>query len=330
MAGTLALNLFDRLHKGHRLMIDRLSEMPKPVACVTDGELISQGLDLFALIQPAEHRLRMLDEYIQSIDLDDVIRTSVARTNDDLMSIEGNTTFLMYEGPCCKEIQDGALAVRKRKLGVEDHVELLKPIHANDGDKLSSGRIRLGEIDREGKRLRGTKEPPRILELGDRDRLKAPKGHLYNIRDGKPETQVVQRIRNESPIKVISVGDVTSYTLQQEGYTPDVMIVDGITKRGLYPERFSGTQEFKIYNPAATIYPEAWSVVDTAIHEEGKSLILVDGEEDLMGFPAVLLAPVGSAVVYGQPNAGIVWIPVNDENKRIAEALLEEMPIIEE
>jgi uncharacterized protein (UPF0218 family) len=168
-----------------------------------------------------------------------------------------------------------------------------------------------------------------LLQLDGRAGLKTPKGDVYDTKDGRPEVRVVQRIIEESPVKVIAVGDVTSDTILQEGYTPDVMIVDGITKRGPYEEQFSAPQEFTIYNPAAVIYPESWSTVDTAIHEEGKSLIIVDGEEDLMGFPAVLLAPNGSAVLYGQPDVGIIWIPVTDENKKIARNLLEDMPVIE-
>jgi uncharacterized protein (UPF0218 family) len=92
---------------------------------------------------------------------------------------------------------------------------------------------------------------------------------------------------------------------------------------------FSSANEYEVYNPAAVIYPEAWSVIDTAIHDSEKSLITVDGEEDLMGFPAVLLAPNGSAVLYGQPDVGIVWIPVNDQTKKTTRELLEEMPIID-
>jgi uncharacterized protein (UPF0218 family) len=122
---------------------------------------------------------------------------------------------------------------------------------------------------------------------------------------------------------------VTTSTILKEGYTPKVMIVDGITKRGLFEEQFSAERIYRIFNPAAVIYPEAWSVIDTAIQDQEKnSLIIVEGEEDLMGFPAVLLAPDGAAVVYGQPDVGIVWIPVNDENKKIARELLEQMPII--
>ncbi len=329
MAGTWALNLFDRFHRNHQVMIDQLSEMPDPIACVTDGELVGPGLELSALSQPIEHRLKMLDTYIHKIGLGDVIKTMAITKNNDLMSIDGSATFLMYEGPCCTVIESGALSVRKKELGFDDHIQFLKPVRANDGGKLSSARIRVGEIDRQGRRLRGTDEPPRLLQLEGRAGLKTPKGDVYDKKDGKPEKRVVQRIKEESPVKVIAVGDVTSDTILQEGYAPDVMIVDGITKRGPYEEQFSAAQEFTIYNPAAVIYPEAWSAVDTAIHEEEKSLIIVEGEEDLMGFPAVLLAPNGSAVLYGQPDVGIIWIPVTKENKKIARNLLEAMPVIE-
>ncbi|MHA2213848.1 MAG: DUF359 domain-containing protein, partial [Candidatus Thorarchaeota archaeon] len=68
---------------------------------------------------------------------------------------------------------------------------------------------------------------------------------------------------------------------------------------------------------------------DTAINDNASSLIVVEGEEDLMGFPAVLLAPEDSVMLYGQPGVGIVWVPVNDENRKLARGLLDEMPIIE-
>jgi uncharacterized protein (UPF0218 family)/phosphopantetheine adenylyltransferase len=329
MVGTWALNLFDRLHIGHKVMIDRLSEMTKPVACVTGGELVGPGLELEALIQPIEVRERNLRKYIQEVKLDNLISIKSITEVQDLLTVEGDTTFLMYEGPCCTEIESGALNIRKEKSGVNDIVEYLKPVRAHDGEKISSARIRLGEIDREGHRLVGTKEPPRELKLEGRIGLKAPKGDVFATKDGPPEERVVRKIYEESPKCVISVGDVTSSTLIKAGYTPQVMIVDGITKRGPFKEQFMAERIYDIFNPAAVIYPEAWSVIHTAIQDENKySLIIVEGEEDLMGFPAVLLAPDGAAVLYGQPDVGIVWIPVNKENKRLARNLLEEMPII--
>jgi uncharacterized protein (UPF0218 family)/phosphopantetheine adenylyltransferase len=328
MSGTWGLNLFDRLHKGHQVMIDRLSEMPEPVACVTGGELVSSDLELESIIQPIDVRERNLRKYLESIKLNETISIHSYTKIDELLAIDGDTTFLMYQGPCCTKIESGALELRKKNLGVKDKVEYLKPVRAHDGEKIASARIRSGEIDREGRRLRGTKEPPRKLQIEGRAGLKTPKGEVFASADGPPEIRVVKKIRELQPPCVIAVGDVTSSTLMKEGFTPDVVIVDGITKRGPFEEEFASERTYRIYNPAAAIYPEAWSVIDTAIRDKLSSLIAVEGEEDLLGFPAVLLAPDDSAVLYGQPDVGIVWIPINIENKKIARDLLEQMPII--
>ena len=328
MTGTWGLNLFDRFHIGHQVLIDRLSEMPSPVACVTDGELVAANLELEELIQPLDIRERNLRRYLKSINYETKILVTTATRLEDLLSVKGDTTFMMYEGTCCTEIESGALKLRKKRLKVKDTVEFLKPVRAHDGEKLASARIRKGEIDREGRRLRGTYEPPRELPKDGRTILKAPKGDLFAAKDGIPEKRVVDRIQQEQPKCVIAVGDVTTSTILKQNYRPRVMIVDGITKRGQFEERFSADRIYTIYNPPAMIYPEAWSVIDTAIHDDGTSLIDVEGEEDLMGFPAVLLAPDGSVVLYGQPDVGIVWIPVSRENKRVARELLEKMPVI--
>jgi len=326
---TWALNLFDRLHLGHHVMIDRLVEMPNPVAVVTDGQLVGQGLELQSLIQPLEIRVQRLQEYLIESKLADIVQVKGFTQNEELLSIEKDATFLMYEGPCCTEIQSGALDNRKEKLGVEDTIEFLKPVRANDGDKIASARIRNGQIDRQGCKLRGTTEPPRLLQFEGRSGLKAPKGDVYDTKNGPPEKRVVERIEKETPEIVIAVGDVTADTILEEGYTPRVMIVDGITKRGPYEKEFNAASEYLIYNPAAVIYPEAWSTIDTAIHKKKPTLVTVDGEEDLLGFPAVLLAPEDSVILYGQPDVGIVWVPVTPENKILARELLEQMPIIQ-
>ena len=287
MTGSWGLNLFDRLHIGHQVMIDCLSEMPNPVACVTGGELVGEGLELEALIQPIEVREKNLLEYIRGAKLDDTIQVKSFTKIGDMLTIEGDTTFLMYEGPCCTEIESGALNTRKEKLGVNDTVEYLKPARAHDGEKIASARIRRGEIDKEGRRLVGTNEPPRELKLEGRDGLKTPKGEVFAAKDGPPERRVVERIYAEKPTCVIAVGDVTAHTILNEGYTPEVMIVDGITKRGPFEEEFMADRIYKIYNPAAVIYPEAWSVIDTAIQDEDKySLIIV------ATLPVMLLYPL--------------------------------------
>ena len=325
MPGTYALNLFDRFHVGHQALIDRLSDMSNPIAVVTGGEIVGRDLDLQCIFQPIEMRLAKLKEYLVEEELDSTIDAIIMTQFDDLLSIDGPTTFLMYQGPCCDEVRSGALDKRTKH---DDVLDYLKPFRAYDGNKLTSARIRKGEIDREGKRLRGTKEPPRKLDFSQRSDLKSPKGNLYHKNDGSPQERVAARIDEDNPKCVIAVGDVTAATLIEVGYTPDVSIVDGMTKRGKFEGSFSGEREYMFYNPAAVLYPEAWSTIDTAIHDKKKSLVVVDGEEDLMGFPGVLLAPKGSVMLYGQPEAGIVWVPVHKENKSLARTILDKMPII--
>lgn len=52
------------------------------------------------------------------------------------------------------------------------------------------------------------------------------------------------------------------------------------------------------------------------------ALIYVDGEEDLAVIPAVLAAPDGAVVLYGQPCEGVVALLVDAERKKKAEWLL--------
>ncbi len=304
--------------------------MSEPVAAVLDGELIAPTLELRQLVQPLEFRVRCVKEYLACVGLDKIVTVTTVNSAHDLLKVKDDITFVMFEGPCCAEVQAQILDVRSTLPHVHDRFELLRPVRAQDGGPLSSARIRKGLIDREGRRLRGTGEPPRRLELGGRASASTPKGEIYHVRDGPPEIRVVERLERERPPCVLTVGDVTSVTVLSQGYRPNVCIIDGMTRRGKYEEdRVRLDTEYRIFNPPAVIYPEAWSVIDTALHDdERRSVILVEGEEDLLGFPAVLLAPEGSVMLYGEPNAGIVWVPVDTRNKALARTLLEQMPVI--
>jgi hypothetical protein len=57
----------------------------------------------------------------------------------------------------------------------------------------------------------------------------------------------------------------------------------------------------------------------------GSDLIEVDGEEDLLAIVAVQTSPIGSLVVYGQPNVGIVLVRVSETKKAETQAILDQM-----
>jgi len=50
---------------------------------------------------------------------------------------------------------------------------------------------------------------------------------------------------------------------------------------------------------------------------------VIDGEEDLLTLPAILLAPLSSLVLYGQWDRGAVMVEVTEEMKNQVKKLLE-------
>jgi hypothetical protein len=85
----------------------------------------------------------------------------------------------------------------------------------------------------------------------------------------------------------------------------------------------------QVQNPAATLSKDLMDQIQTSLQGEEKIKIIVEGEEDLATLPAILYAPLGSAVVYGQPNEGSVLVDVTAEKKLHIEELMKRM-IVEE
>jgi uncharacterized protein (UPF0218 family) len=129
--------------------------------------------------------------------------------------------------------------------------------------------------------------------------------------------ELKETVDETKPAKIIAVGDRVSGNLINSGFSPNVVIVDNkVMRKPVEPLEFDAEKTFSIRNPAGTITDEAYETVEKAVGSAGRVRVLVDGEEDLLTLVAVLSAPVGSIVVYGQPREGIVVIPVTKESKR--------------
>ena len=120
------------------------------------------------------------------------------------------------------------------------------------------------------------------------------------------------------PPLIISVGDVVSENLSAHGVRLNVAIIDSRSLRRKRQTRVRGKIRYKVVNEASTISSDAWRAVSEAIRvkEEGTSIILVEGEEDLLAIPAIVLAPLRSLVVYGQPHEALVVVIVSKYLKR--------------
>ena len=84
-----------------------------------------------------------------------------------------------------------------------------------------------------------------------------------------------------------------------------------------------------VKNPAATITKDLIDLIRESLHGTTHVKIVVEGEEDLATLPAILYAPLGSVVVYGQPNEGSVLVDVTPERKLHIEEFMKRM-IVEE
>ncbi|WP_436345965.1 GTP-dependent dephospho-CoA kinase family protein [Natronorubrum sp. FCH18a] len=126
---------------------------------------------------------------------------------------------------------------------------------------------------------------------------------------------------------LIAVGDVVTYHFLQAGRAPDVALVDERTKRSAVDEEIRKTvtesTHLEAVNPPAEISAEVIEALLEGLASDEPTTILVEGEEDLVALPAIVAAPEGASVVYGQPDEGMVHVKVSDDHRTEMRALLE-------
>jgi uncharacterized protein (UPF0218 family) len=159
------------------------------------------------------------------------------------------------------------------------------------------------------------------LPAAERGAFKDPLGELFD------DAEELLRAAGDP---IVAVGDVVLAHLGEAGCVPAVSVVDGHTER----ERIEAEMtEFwpaadsvrEVDNPAASITAALVEAIETGLAEPGPTRIVVDGEEDLAVVPAVLLAPTGATVVYGQPGEGMVAVDVDQGTQSTVRSLLERL-----
>ncbi len=119
---------------------------------------------------------------------------------------------------------------------------------------------------------------------------------------------------------LITVGDVVTLNAIRYWKVPNLAFMDLKTRRtiGMGMETKGFDKVVNVVNRPATLSIDVINAVRSAMREAVgglRVLIQVDGEEDLLAIPAVLLAPRGSLVLYGLYTGYLIAIPVNDEYK---------------
>ena len=174
-----------------------------------------------------------------------------------------------------------------------------------------------------------------MLRLPDslRDAFKEPFGPVYTDTDellaAVDETAATAPTDIDDP-PLIAVGDVVTHHLLDAGRQPDVAVIDGKTERETVGDAVEATLADpagsirRVANPPAELSEAMLVALRAAIEAPEPVRIVVDGEEDLATLPALVAAPRGSSVVYGQPGDGMVHVAVTEAQANDARRLLGE------
>ena len=128
---------------------------------------------------------------------------------------------------------------------------------------------------------------------------------------------------------LIAVGDVVTRTFLERDILPRVMIIDGVTKRTQVEDAAEklprGVLRERVENPAGVLTEPLLAAMERAIERVEPTLIEVIGEEDLAALPAMMMAPDGAAICYGQPDEGVVVVMVTPEVRARAREIFQQL-----
>ena len=198
------------------------------------------------------------------------------------------------------------------------------------GQILSSSRIRSGIVDQNGKFwLRNSETTldysmPKILD----EELKQPMGKLFPGPSEDPSIAMNLALKSISDeLKIIAVGDVTVYSLQIEKREAWISVIDGMTHRKKWDKFEHIDMDEKLLinakNPPGMLTSNIFEACSKAISQSENVTIFVDGEEDLVPIPLILMAPLGTILLYGQPNEGLIVREIDISAKRRARRFLD-------
>jgi len=151
-----------------------------------------------------------------------------------------------------------------------------------------------------------------------RGKLKTPLGAL----EGDPE-----RIAGIcSGKRVIAVGDICVLKMLELGIVPHLAVFDFLSKRAPLDQKLKAKLVARYPDP--TLYQNPQGTLSDRIIHDAKDLvekggaILIEGEEDLTALAFMLGAKDGDIVAYGQPDAGLVLVAIDDKIKNKIRRLL--------
>ncbi len=312
---------FDLLHKGHKKFI-------KDVLDVSENVLLGITSDLYVSnfkseqIDKFEIRKKAVLDFLESIGSKNRVEiVSINQAYEPLLTSEFSPKAIAVT----PQTEKTALEINQKRESLNLpslEIEVIEMEKAEDGNLISSTRIRNGEINRDGSLYVRNQWKNKTLNLPQslRPVLQKPLGKVLGSVPAGLDAE-----------KTITIGDITTQKFNKANVGQFLSIIDFAVKRQKKFEKLSDLgfaediETIATENPAGSITPQLFNAIQKAFSSNSKKIILVKGEEDLAVLPVMLIAPLGFSVYYGQPpyakasegkpDEGLVEIKVTEENK---------------
>ncbi len=310
---------FDHIHKGHEAVLTKAYSLGKQVTIGLTSDLYVSSIKYqVSRIKTYETRKKKLEAWLKK---QGVFRRTVIVPIDDAYgpSTTDNTYDAIVVSTETEQVAKKINSLRTKQ-GISPLAIIVVPmVPAQDAKRISSTRIRNGEIDHDG-RL--------ILPETLRSTLTKPIGTII------PDKELISvPVKNTT---IISVGDTTTETLLSQGIIPTLAIIDFQARRQAFDwkkdlwDTLTNNREILYFvSGPGFIHTTVMDAIDHWSKQPKSTLFIIDGEEDLLVLPAILYAPVGSVVYYGQPaspaggpHQGIVQVIVTIKIKQYVQELL--------
>lgn len=332
VAGT-----FDHLHAGHTYLLDLAFAQAKKISIGIATDTLYKHKTLASVIEPLEQRKQQVEQYLN---MSGYAERAVLFELSDVygISLTDETLDAIYVTPDTVE--------NAHKINKERGKKGMKPLEiytalmmsGDDGEIISSSRIRQGIINRQGHSyLQHFQKKERFVATQlVRDELRVPIGDIVTGTDSdvtQAGNKVKTMLLEQKPLLVITVGDVVTHTLKEVGITPDIAVIDFMSRRQKFKplvkghtsvlrhgafKNDAGSIESSFALHFAALIKECFTVSE----KKGYHQIEIDGEEDVPGLAVMLLAPLESVVLYGHFEAGVMYVRITEEIKEYCENIL--------
>ena len=311
---------FDHFHKGHEAIIDKAFSVAEKVSIGVTTPEMTKDKSFARSLESFSSRIHSLESYLKTkgylsrtsiFPLENIYGTTLTDSSIDSIVVSSETK------PNAQKANE-----KRKELGFPplDIIEI-DLVTDYDEEIVRSSLIRKGMIDRVGFPYMHlfSKQQLRLPEEL-RSKLRTPL-HAPILRKNSYETAkiAVQSIKRHNPVVTIAVGDIVTQTLGLVEFTPNISIIDYRSRRKKIAKPHDSKKYTTYSNSPGTINRTVVLKIKQAIKrvldDRENVTIVIDGEEDLLALPAILLAPLKSIVLYGQMDLGIVLVEVTEEMK---------------